>query len=174
MTKESDEYERFIASLIENVRNMGRDIGVIGFGRKNELIGKSEQPHQIDVSFVDRSFPKPTQILIECKHWKSNVDVSAVKVVSYTLNDILENPAYLDRGMGIIVATSGFQKGATRVAGYENIIVQTVNDAPPYGFRYEDIVQEAVESVLNMRDDTEIEVKRKGKLIDEQGDVIWA
>lgn len=168
MTKESAEYERFIASLVENVKNTGRDIKNIGFGRDNNLIGKSGQPHQIDVSFVDYSFPNVTLVLIECKRWKNNVDVSVAKIIDWTLKDILENPIYPDHGKAIIVTTSGFQKGTDKVAGFKDMITQRVNADIPYGFRYENIVQEATSSRFEITNHAGIKVKREGRWIDEK------
>ncbi len=167
MTKESVEYERFIVSLIEDVRNTGRIIK--NLQHDQPLVGgETDQPHKIDVSFIDYSFPDPTLILIECKHWKAKgVDVSVPEVLSFKLDDILKNPAYPDCGKGIIVTTSHFQTGTERVADCKNIITQKVNAEPPYGFRYENIVLEAVKADLHMTDNAEIEVKRDGKLIDE-------
>lgn len=162
MTKESAEYEKFIASLIKHVKNTGRDIRDIGFGGDNKLLGESGQPHQIDVSFVDYSFSEATLILIECKRWENKVDVSVAKIIDWNLKDILRNPIYPDHGKAIIVTTSGFQKGTDKVAGFKDIITQPVNDDIPYGFRYENIVQEATRSELEMTNNVDVEVKRKG------------
>ena len=162
MTKESAKYERFIASLIKHIKNTGRDIVDIGFGGGNKLIGESGQQHQIDVSFVDNSFSEATLILIECKRWKNNVDVSVAKIIDWNLKDILGNPIYPDSGKAIIVTTSGFQKGTNKVAGFKDIITQSVNDDVPYGFRYENIVQEATGSEFEITNNVYSEVKRKG------------
>jgi len=167
MTRESDEYEKFIASLIEHVKGAGRDIRNIGFGRHNKLTGKSGQPHQIDVSFIDYSYPDPTLVLIECKRWKEDIDVSVAKIIDWTLRDVIDNPIFPSHGKAIIVATAGFQGGTHRVAGFRNIITQRVNSNIPYGFRYENIVQEATMSECTIADHTEIEVKREGTRIDD-------
>jgi hypothetical protein len=168
MTKESAEYEKFIASLVENVKNTGRDIIDIKCRGGNVLLGGvTGQPHQVDVSFIDYSFSDPTLILIECKRWKKSVDVSVPKILDFNLNDILENPNYPNCGKAIIVTTHGFQKGTKIIAECKNIIIQIVNDDPPYGFRYENIVQEAIKGDLDLRNNVEVDHKRGGEALNE-------
>jgi len=160
MTKESDDYEKLIASLIENVKNSGRDIRNIGYGKSNFLVGHSGQKHQIDVSFTDYSFPVPTLILIECKRWKDPVDVSVPKILKYNNDDIIKNPEYSDQSKMIIVTSSNFQSGAKKIADYENIIIQIVNHEPPYGFSYENIIQYAVADSVKIRDKVFIKISK--------------
>ncbi len=52
MSKESDEYEIFIANIINDIKNTGRDIEIICYGRDCKLKGETGQEHQIDVAFI--------------------------------------------------------------------------------------------------------------------------
>ena len=152
MSKNSDDYELFIAELIKNIEKSGRNITNINYGKKNNLIGASGQSHQIDVSFVDNTYTQPTIILIECKRWKDPVDVSVPKVLKYNMDDIIKNPSYPSNSIGIITATSGFQSGVQTIANYEKIIIQLVNHGSPYGFRYENIVQMGIADTVKYSD----------------------
>jgi len=154
MYSDSDNYERFIAMLIDNIKKSGRDIRDLGYGRKNLLTGYSGQRHQIDVSFIDYSFNEPTLIIIECKKWNKNksVDVSVPKVLKYNSDDIIKNSAYPDHCKMIIVTSSKFNSGTKKLAGYENILIQIVNPTPPYGFSYENSVQLATADDIRVSD----------------------
>lgn len=82
--KDSDDYERFISSLVEDIKKSGRDIRDRNYGRRNVVKGASGQKHQIDVSFYDYSFPEPTIVLIECKRVADPVPLSVVKIAKAT------------------------------------------------------------------------------------------
>jgi hypothetical protein len=151
MSQASVEYERFISELIEQVKKTGREITHIGYGNKNLLAGNSGQQHQIDVSFIDSSFSDPTLVLIECKRWKDSVDVTVPKVLKYNMDDITENREYPNKAIGIITTTSGFQSGVSTIADHEGIIIQVVNHGPPYGFRYENIIQMGMQDKIGCR-----------------------
>jgi hypothetical protein len=152
MSKDSDDYEAFIAELIKNVKKTGRNIIEINYGKKNNLIGASGQTHQIDVSFVDTSYSQSTIVLIECKRWKDPVNVTVPKLLKYNMDDITKNSLYPNNSIGIIASTSGFQSGAINIANYEKIIIQIVNHGSPYGFRYENIVQRGIAETVSCSD----------------------
>jgi len=119
-----DDYERFVALLVEGVKQAGRKIGDLGYGRMNRIVGRSGQRHQIDVSFIDHSFADPTLVLIECKRVSNPVELSDVKVIKATLDDILCHPGNLNKGLAIIVATYHFRSGAQRFADFYGIRTQ--------------------------------------------------
>lgn len=134
------DYERFVALLVEGVKQAGRKIENLGYGRINRIVGRSGQRHQIDVSFIDHSFADPTLVLIECKRG-SPVKLSDVKVIKATLDDILCHPANLNKGLAIIVATDHFQSGAQRFADSYGIRTQVTPHGLSFRFHYENIVQ---------------------------------
>jgi hypothetical protein len=133
-------YEDFLSRLCEGVKSAGRDIRDLKFGRRNRLIGVSDQAHQVDVSFIDYSFPSPTIVLIECKRVKS-VGLIHVKALKATLDDILARPGSVPSGLATLVTTGIFQRGAQKYASYYNLKLQVVGHGPPYRFDYADIAQ---------------------------------
>lgn len=162
MSSESDDYERFIAQLIENVRGTQRAITDLGWGRNNTIQGISGQPHQIDVSFVDRSFAVPTLVIVECKRLAERpVQLHHVKIVKATLDDVLAHSETPDQAKAIIVTTVGAQEGARRYADYYRIRIELVQHGPDYSFRYENILQQGVMNQLSFSDSAVRQVVRK-------------
>jgi len=144
MPKQYDDYEKFIASLVKDVKKHGSTITDLGSGRNNRLRGRSGQRHQVDVSLIDKSsFPNPALVLIECKRNASNnhVSTSVPKILKYNADDIAANPEYPDDVKMIIATTSAFSSGARRIADFEEIKICTVKHGPPFGFSYGSLVQ---------------------------------
>ena len=140
-----DDYERFVALLVEGVKQAGRKIENLGCVRTNRIVGRSGQRHQIDVSFIDHSFADPTLVLIECKRVSNPVELSDVKVIKATLDDILCHPGNLNKGLAIIVATDRFRPGAQRFANFYGIRTQVTPHGLSFRFHYENIVQIGVQ-----------------------------
>lgn len=142
MSEKSDEYEQFIASIIEDIKSTGRDIEMICSGRDCKIKGKTGQDHQIDVAFVDHSFPGKKLILVECKLRRTrNVDPSAAKVAAFNEDDIGPLKEHAEETMTIIVTTSGYSNGAQLISDSRQLVREVVpfkSDA--YTFRYRDIV----------------------------------
>jgi hypothetical protein len=158
----SDDYERFIADLIANVRDTNRNITDLGYGRYNTIEGICGQSHQIDVSFVDNDFVNPTLILIECKRFNDDpIELEHVKVLKASLDDILANPKTPNDANAIIVTTVGARKGAQRFANFYGIQIELVAHGPNYTFRYENFVQAGVMVRLNASDSATVVVHRK-------------
>jgi hypothetical protein len=164
MPEKYDDYEEFIASLVDNVRKHGSTITNLGSGRRNRLIGGSKQKHQVDVSFIDKSsFSKPALVLIECKRntHDNHVSVSVPKILKYNADDIKKNPKYHNYDVKMIITTtSAFSSGAKRIADFEKIKIWTVNHGPPYGFSYGSLIQ------LFMKDDVKVSDWGGAEIID--------
>ena len=140
MAKKSDNYESLVAEIIEDIKK-SKDIQELGHGRSNRLEGASGQSHQVDVSFIDNSYQSPKLVLIECKLYRSkSVDVSVPKILVYNGKDLIKNPKYPNKYKLIIVTNTSLQVGANRLMEYEDITYQKLNDEPPYGFSYEEII----------------------------------
>jgi hypothetical protein len=140
MANKSDDYEAFIASILAGIKKSEREIERMCCGRKNKLKGESGQSHQVDISFIDRTFEEPTLVLIECKRCTRKVSVDVAKILKYNATDISLNPDYPNQILMIIVSISDFQDGTRRVADYEQIRLHTVGHGPPFGFDYENII----------------------------------
>ena len=168
MSKESDEYEKFIAGIIEDIKSTGRDIEIICRGRNCKLKGETGQEHQIDVAFVDRSLPTPALILVECKLRKSNnVGPDTPKVADFNEKDIGPLKEYANDTTTIIVTTCGYSKGARLISDRRELVREIVPfKADAYTFRYRDIVMGYASDGLGFDDEVEVAHRRDGKLID--------
>lgn len=154
MSKKSDDYEQFVAELIGNLQASHRNICDIGFGKTNNVLGKSGQEHQIDVSFVDRDFARPTLILVECKRYANArpINLEHVKVVLATQLDILVKvQEYLDV-VAIIISTNGERKGVRRFAEHYGITLDVTEHRDNYSFRYEKLVQAGLSEAMQCSD----------------------
>jgi len=158
MGNNADDYEAFIASILSGIKESERIVDEVCFGRRNKIKGKSGQPHQIDVSFIDRSFKKPTLVLIECKLRTKKVSVDVPKILKYNATDISRNPDYPNHTKMIIVSSSGFQEGTKRVASFEQIYLHTVEHGPPFGFNYENIMFTGVCEQIRVSDQPRVVV----------------
>ena len=169
MSKESDEYEKFIAGIIEDIKTTGQDIEIICYGRNCKLKGETGHEHQIDVAFIDRSLPTPALILVECKlrGGTRKVDPSTPKVAAFNEDDIGPLKEYAGQTMTILVTTCGYSPGAKLISDRRQIRREVVPfKADAYTFRYKDIVMGYATDRLGLGDSSEIEVFRDGKLVD--------
>lgn len=145
MSKESDSYEELVHLLINKIRDAGRDIRELKYGRKNVLLGKSGQEHQIDVSFWDHSFTLPKLVLIECKQSKEayerNTEIDVVRIALAKKFDIILSLPDSSDGWNqihfIIASTQRFSSGAQRFSKFYGIQLETVSRGPEYRFQYD-------------------------------------
>lgn len=95
---------------------LGKEFGVTieGYGKDCKVIGKSGNPHQIDVLTSQTNGIHFSRTAIECKHHKSKINKDVVMKLLAIINDTgIEK--------GIIVAKSGFTKDAINFAKEYNI-----------------------------------------------------
>jgi hypothetical protein len=168
MSKESDEYEKFVAGIIEDINSTGRQIEMICFGRDCRLRGESGQEHQIDVAFIDHSFVPSILVLAECKLRKSrNVDTGTPKIAAFNEEDIGRLKEYAEKTMTILVTTCGYSKGAQLISDRRELRREIVPfQADAYTFRYRDLVMGYATDRLSIADLAELDVFRGGKLVD--------
>jgi hypothetical protein len=168
MSKESDEYEKFVAGIIEDIRNTGRQVEIICHGRDCKLEGETGQEHQIDVAFVDHSLAPPVLVLVECKLRKTrNVDTATPKIAAFNEEDIGALKQHAENTMTILVTTCGYSKGAQLVSDRRELRRETVPfKADAYTFRYMDLIMGYATDTLDIVDLAELEVYRHGKLVD--------
>ena len=168
MSKDSDEYEIFIANIIKDIKNTGRKIEIICYGRDCKLKGETGQEHQIDVAFVDRSLPTPALMLVECKLRETcNVDPSAPKIAAFNEEDIGPLKEYAEETMTVLVTTCGYSRGAKLISDRRQLrreVVPFKSDA--YTFRYGNIVMGYATNEFSISDLAESELFRNGEFID--------
>lgn len=95
---------------------LGKEFGVTieGYGQDCKVIGKSGNPHQIDVLTSQTNGIHFSRTAIECKHQKKKINKDVVMKMLSIIND-----AGIEKG--IIVSKSGFTKDALDFAKEYNI-----------------------------------------------------
>lgn len=153
MTVASDEYEKFIALIIEDIKRTGRNIEIIGFGRNCKIKGETGQKHQIDVAFVDKSLPTPALVLVECKLKGSrNAGPEVPKIAIFNEQDIGAVKEFAGDTISIIVTTCGWSSGAQLISDRRELRREVVPfKADSYTFRYGDIVMGYATSRLDRK-----------------------
>src|SRR5262245_53554265 len=89
----SAEDEAFVAGLVADLlRNRsGTDLGYGATDRLKAIPGGSQQ---IDVYFIANHPSPPTLVIIECKRLKDRIELSDVKVLKATLDDLMGQGRY--------------------------------------------------------------------------------
>jgi hypothetical protein len=108
-------YEKFVADTYRSL--VSKEVGEV-FLAKAYLGKRSGHKHQIDVSIELMVVGVSVVVLVECKFYKSAVQISDVLEFAERINDIGANK-------GIIVTTVGFQAGAYRIARGHGIALVT-------------------------------------------------
>jgi hypothetical protein len=132
------EYEAFVASLVTTISKQF-PTSKLGHGSSNRLTGKSGAKHQVDVSFVDLTDSPPTLVVFECKLLGKRIQLSHVKILKATMDDLTSAPGLPRRVMAMFVATKGFCGGqTTKYAKYHGIDIRLIKDLKNYSFPYKD------------------------------------
>jgi len=100
-----------LESLVQYIYQVMSDLQYpdIYVQRNASIVGKTNTKYEIDVYYDFVMNNHIHRVLIECKEWKNAVPKSVVLELSAKVNDI-------PKSIGIIVSTSGFQKGAIEYA----------------------------------------------------------
>jgi hypothetical protein len=136
--QESVRYEEFVADLAR-VLLRERPSSDVRSGFRNRIAGSSGVPHQIDVSFIDKSTKPHTLVLIECKRLRKPVKLAHVKVLKATIDDLTDRLGGEINVKGYLVSLSGAQRSAIIYAAHYDIELQLVSDETHYEFRYADL-----------------------------------
>ncbi|MCK4576576.1 restriction endonuclease [candidate division WOR-3 bacterium] len=127
------EYEELVSKIVKMLFKRARDRNPdrIRKGKRNKVQGVSGYRHQIDISLHGSS----ELVLIECKRWKSKVDVSAFLTFLGRYNDIV--PTFNGSVNGMLVTTNGFQRGVYKLAEhYRSIELVEAKSVKDFVFRY--------------------------------------
>lgn len=161
MPADSDEYEKFIAGIIQDLGRNNRNITDLHYGRGNTIKGASGQEHQVDVSFIDHDYSRPTLVLIECKRRQDKVHLEHVKVLFATVIDIGVKHHEKVGVRSILISTAGEQEGVRRFAKHYGIVLEVTEHGEEYTFRYENLVQAALDEKPNLSEKIIETVDRK-------------
>ena len=111
-------YELLVKSLYELLL---KDKAVEVYHRRKLFGKRTQQKHEIDLSFSFTKIGINFLVLIECKCYAKNVGVDDIVEFAYKLRDIGAHK-------GIMVSTRGFQKGVFKVAKAEGIALVKINE----------------------------------------------
>jgi hypothetical protein len=111
------EYEKYIKSVFTQILTE-EDIQNVFVDHDVKLKGKTAT-HQIDVYWEYKQFDELIKVAVECKRYAKNVSIGVVRDFNSVLQD-------LNCSKGIIVTTTGFQKGAIEFASNNNISLKVI------------------------------------------------
>ncbi len=103
-------------------RLFAQDRTCVDVRRDTKVAGKTGTSHQIDVSFSFRVGKTDYLTIVQCKDWGSAVKQEQVLAFRSVLDDIPGQPR------GIMVARSGFQEGAQKVAQHHGIVLYELRE----------------------------------------------
>jgi len=123
--KKGYDYEIFIHELVKSINKEERNIECLETGKLNKIQGASGCKHQIDVSFVDKSFPVPTLILIECKNKPSkSVEKAEVATHKAIVDDIKNSSNNPGNVIGVFAYAEKARKGAKQFGSYYGVLLE--------------------------------------------------
>ena len=111
------EYEKYIKSVFTQILR-DEDIQNVFVDHDVKMKGKTGT-HQIDVYWEYMQFGELIKVAVECKRYSKNVSIGVVRDFNSVLQD-------LNCSKGIIVTTTGFQKGAIEFASNNNISLKVI------------------------------------------------
>ena len=123
-----DLVQRLAAELTSTVR--AEPPYTVRGGRSNRVPGRSDFPHQIDVTVHNSTF----LLLIECKHWRKAIGASPLLVLASRLADIRSaHPGV--QVQASVASTKAPSKGATVLAAHFGIDLHAVVSHQEYALR---------------------------------------
>jgi hypothetical protein len=96
--------------------------------RNETIIGKSGARNQIDVTLRSRIGQYEFFCIIECKDWKTKVDIDTIRAFQSKVEDV-------QAMQGVIVSTKGFTSEAQKFADSHNIRLYELVDAESENWR---------------------------------------
>jgi len=114
-------YEKITKTIFENALKR-EDIQNLTVEHNAHIQGNKLGKHQIDVYWRFTVAGIEHQVCVQCKDWKSNVKPGEVFTFTGVLADIPGQPR------GIMVAKTGFQKGAEDIARKSGVILYTLRE----------------------------------------------
>lgn len=136
MVKKWIEFELFVKAIYEEILALdGYD--TIKVAHDVSLLGRSKQPHQIDVYWEFKLAGITHRVAVECKDYKNTISVGKVRDFYGALEDI-------GSIHGIFVTTKGYQSGAITYAKHKNISLKVIQEPTEEDIKY----HQGVEKIL--------------------------
>lgn len=147
--KNSTEYEK-VAQQVYQAILATEEVETIEVLHNVQITGRSGVAHQIDVYWRYLRDGVEHQVLVECKYYKSTIDLIHARNLLGLLADI-------PNSQGVLLTTMGFQSGVVNLCNFYGISLKRLRD--PQGSDWDGFIQKVeIQGILNKTDYLELGV----------------
>ena len=152
--KNSTEYEK-VAQQVYQAILATEEVETIEVLHNVQITGRSGVAHQIDVYWRYLKDGIEHQVLVECKYYKTTIDLIHARNLLGLLNDI-------PNSQGVLLTTKGFQRGVVNLCNFYGISLKRLRD--PQGSDWDGYIQKVeIEGTLNRTEYVDFSLKIDGK-----------
>ena len=152
--KNSAEYEK-VAQQVYQAILASEEVETIEVLQNVQITGRSGVSHQIDVYWRYLEDGVEHQVLVECKYYKSTIDLIHARNLLGLLTDI-------PNSQGVLLTTMGFQSGVVNLCNFYGISLKRLRD--PQGSDWDGFIQKVeIHGILNKTDYLELRVSLDSK-----------
>lgn len=150
----STEYEKVAQKVYQAILAM-EDVHTIEVQHNVQITGRSGVAHQIDVYWRYLKEGIEHQVLVECKYYRSTIDLIHARNLLGLLTDI-------PNSQGVLLTTVGFQRGVVDLCNFYGISLKRLRD--PQGSDWDGFIQKVeIEGNVYQTDYLDFELKIDGK-----------
>ena len=152
--KDSTEYEK-VAQQVYQAILATDEVDTIEALHNVQITGRSGVTHQIDVYWRYLKDGVEHQVLVECKYYKSTIDLIHARNLLGLLTDI-------PNSQGVLLTTLGFQSGVVNLCNFYGISLKRLRD--PQGSDWDGFIQKVeIEGSLNRTEYVDFALTIDGK-----------
>ncbi|MEA1031063.1 restriction endonuclease [Pseudomonas sp. N-137] len=152
--KNSTEYEKVAQQVYEAILATD-DVQTIEVLHNVQITGRSGVAHQIDVYWRYLKDGTEHQVLVECKYYRSTIDLIHARNLLGLLTDI-------PNSQGVLLTTVGFQKGVVNLCNFYGISLKRLRN--PQGSDWDGFIQKVeIEGRFHKTDYLDFSFKIDGK-----------
>jgi len=149
----STEYEK-VAQQVYQAILATDEVETIEVLHNVQITGRSGVPHQIDVYWRYLNAGVEHQVLVECKYYKSTIDLIHARNLLGLLTDI-------PNSQGVLLTTMGFQSGVVNLCNFYGISLKRLRD--PKGSDWDGFIQKVeIEGIFNRNEYVDFGLKIDG------------
>lgn len=150
----STEYEK-VAQKVYQAILATKDVHTIEVQHNVQITGRSGVAHQIDVYWRYLKDGIEHQVLVECKYYRSTIDLIHARNLLGLLTDI-------PNSQGVLLTTVGFQRGVVDLCNFYGISLKRLRD--PQGSDWDGFIQKVeIEGNVCQTDYLDFELAIDGK-----------
>lgn len=150
----STEYEK-VAQKVYQAILATKDVHTIEVQHDAQITGRSGVTHQIDVYWHYLNDGIEHQVLVECKYYRSTIDLIHARNLLGLLTDI-------PNSQGVLLTTVGFQRGVVDLCNFYGISLKRLRD--PQGSDWDGFIQKVnIEGNVYKTDYLNLELTIDGK-----------